>query len=236
MDEPSFDPAFLAALQLAIRHEFADVSLVERALTHASFRNERRDASLQDNERLEFLGDAVLELVVSDLLYREYPDLPEGRLTQLRSKVVNARTLSSLARNLLVGALLRLGVGEERTGGRRRRSLLADAFEALLGAVYLDGGFEAAFCVIERLFQGRLGGLDRDTPIDAKSRLQEWAQESYRTTPEYEIVGVSGPDHASVFEAEVVVGDVVRARGTGRSKKEAQRRAAEAAMETLQLE
>ena len=232
---PAFEPVLLETLQVALGHDFADPKLLERALTHASYKNEARD-TVRDNERLEFLGDAVLELIISDLLFREHPHLPEGRLTQLRSKIVNARTLSGLASNLYLGGLLRLGVGEERTGGRTRRSLLADSFEAVLGAVYLDGGFLVAQRVVARLYRGRLARLDEASPKDAKSLLQEWAQEHHRVTPKYRIVGQEGPDHASVFEAEVVIGQVVTARGTGPSKKEAQQSAAVAASHQVGLD
>jgi ribonuclease-3 len=132
MAEDGFEPALLAALQLALAHDFADPRLLRRAMTHSSWSHEF-DGDIANNERLEFLGDAVLELAISAWLFRSYPQMPEGQLTQMRARVVNARALANIAQNLHIGGLLRVGVGEERTGGRKRRSLLADAFEALLG-------------------------------------------------------------------------------------------------------
>ncbi len=173
----------------------------------------------------------MLELVVSEWLFETYPKLPEGRLTQMRARVVNSRSLAKLARNLHVGGLLRVGVGEERSGGRRRPSLLADTFEAILGAVYLDGGFPAGRKVVRRVFEGRFRTLGDASPKDPKSHLQEWAQGEHRVTPEYRLLGIEGPEHEARFEAEVVVGAVLRARGIGPSKKAAQRDAAERALE-----
>ncbi|MEZ4268988.1 MAG: ribonuclease III [Myxococcota bacterium] len=230
MAEDGFEPAMLAALQLALAHDFADPRLLRRALTHSSWSHEF-DGDVANNERLEFLGDAVLELAISGWLFRSYPQMPEGQLTQMRARVVNARALANIAQNLHIGGLLRVGVGEERTGGRKRRSLLADAFEALLGAVYLDGGFEAASRVVRRLFEGELRHLAHVAPKDPKSQLQEWAQGQHRVTPRYRMVGAEGPDHEVCFEAEVTIPDVITARGSGPSKKDAQRAAAERALE-----
>ncbi|MCB9729016.1 MAG: ribonuclease III [Deltaproteobacteria bacterium] len=230
MLDDGFEPALLAALELALGHAFADPRLLRRALTHSSWSHEF-DGDVANNERLEFLGDAVLELAISAWLFRSYPQMPEGQLTQMRARVVNARALADLAQNLHVGGLLRVGVGEERTGGRKRRSLLADAFEALLGAVYLDAGFEVAARVVRRLFEGQLRHLSSDAPKDPKSLLQEWAQAHHRVTPRYRMTGAEGPDHDVRFEAEVSIPDVITARGSGPSKKEAQRAAAERALE-----
>ena len=227
-----FDPSVLLALQIALGHEFADVSLLERALTHASYRNETTGVA-GDNERLEYLGDAVLQLSVSTLLFETYPEQPEGKLTQLRAKMVSSETLSRLARDLFLGGLLRLGVGEERAGGRLRPSLLADALEAVLGAVHVDAGYLKANKVVARLYEGRLGRLTPLSGKDAKSMLQEWAVVAHRVNPYYAIIAVTGPVHDPMFEASVTVGDVVEARGVGRSKKEAQLRAATAAIEAL---
>ena len=208
--------------------------MLQRALTHSSYTNEV-GGDVADNERLEFLGDAVLELAVSRWLYASYPRLPEGQLTQLRARLVNSRTLAGLARNLNVGGLLRLGMGEERSGGRKRRSLLADALEAVLGAVDLDGGFEAAQRVVHRLFEGRVRSLSASSAKDAKSLLQEWSQAHHRVTPAYDMVAVDGPEHQASFEAEVLVGDIITARGRGSSKKEAQKAAAQQALEAIGL-
>ncbi len=230
MGEDGFEPAMLAALELALAHDFADPRLLRRALTHSSWSHEF-DGDVANNERLEFLGDAVLELAISAWLFKSYPQMPEGQLTQMRARVVNARALANIAQNLHIGGLLRVGVGEERTGGRKRRSLLADAFEALLGAVYLDAGFEVASRVVRRLFEGELRHLADVVPKDPKSMLQEWAQARHRVTPRYRMVGIEGPDHEVRFEAEVSIPDIITARGSGPSKKDAQRAAAERALE-----
>ncbi len=232
MPEAQFEPTLLAGLQLALKYEFVEPALLHRALTHSSFTNEV-GGDLPDNERLEFLGDAVLELAVSRWLYESYPRLPEGHLTQLRARLVNSRTLAGLARNLNIGGLLLLGVGEERSGGRKRRSLLADALEAVLGAVELDGGFDAAQRVVRRLFEGRVRRLSAGSAKDSKSRLQEWSQAHHRVTPAYEMVAVDGPEHEASFEAEVVVGEIITARGRGSSKREAQKAAAHRALEAI---
>ncbi|MGM0578195.1 MAG: ribonuclease III [Myxococcota bacterium] len=232
MADHEFEPTLMAALQFALGHEFRDMTLLERALTHSSYSHEH-GGDVLDYERLEFLGDAVLELAISDWLYRTYPQMPEGQLTQMRARIVNARTLASLARNLELGAMLRVGVGEERTGGRTRRSLLADAVESVLGATYLDAGYDVAEHAIQRLFAGRMRTLEARPPKDPKSMLQEWAQAAHRITPTYEMVGVEGPDHDARFEAEVSVGSHLTARGKGGSKKDAQRAAAERALEAV---
>lgn len=221
--------ARVEALEEALGYRFTERDHLIQALTHASFTNEAPTED-GDNERLEFLGDAVLELAVSDILFTRYPDLPEGRLTQLRARVVNTRSLAQVARALKLGASLRLGIGEARTGGRERRSILADAIEAVLGAVYLDGGFVKARDAVAKLLGGRLAQLEEAPLKDAKSRLQEWAQEHHRVTPTYAIVAVEGPEHASEFVAEVLLAGEVLARGVGRSKKDAHQRAAEAAL------
>ncbi len=219
----------LAELEAALGHVFTRRDLLVTALTHSSFKNEVPEP-VEDNERLEFLGDAVLDLAVSQWLFREHPSSSEGELSQLRARVVDARSLAQIGLGLDLGDRLRMGVGEERTGGRRRRSLLADAVEAVIGAVYVDAGFEPANQVVLRLVGEALAGLGQGRLRDAKSLLQEWAQEHHRVTPRYDIISVEGPDHASHFEAEVVVDGVLTARGEGRSKKEAHQRAAEAAL------
>ncbi len=217
----------LEAVQRAVGHAFGDPSWLEQALTHTSYRNEVPGVDV-DNERLEFLGDAVLELTVSEALFRRWPDFPEGRLTRLRASLVNTRTLADVSRALGLGRALRLGRGEEVTGGRDRRSTLADAFEATLGAVYLDGGLEAARAFVERALMPRMDALARRDGRDSKTLLQEWAQEHHRVVPSYEIIGHQGPDHDLVFTARVTVAGVGEADGEGRTKKEAHRAAAAA--------
>jgi ribonuclease III len=206
-------------------------ALLERALTHRSFAYE--NGGLPTNERLEFLGDAVLGLVVTDALFREYPDLPEGHLAKLRAAVVNMRALADVARGLHLGDYIRLGRGEEGTGGRDKASILADTLEAVIGAVYIERGLDAADVLVHRLFDpvivrsARLGA-----GLDWKTSLQELTAASVLGVPEYH-VDESGPDHQKSFQALVRVGGRVYGSGTGRSKKEAEQHAAEAAWSAI---
>jgi len=222
-------------LEERISHQFEDGALILEALTHASFANET-GAGMPHNERLEFLGDAVLGLVVGHWLFGEFKDRPEGLLTQMRSRLVNTSTLAALARELGLGGTLLIGVGEERTGGRERRSLLADTMEAVFGAVYLDAGYDTAERVIRGLLQSRVTALDEGPQRDLKSKLQEVAQASLRVTPVYSIIATTGPAHDTRFEAEVRVGTYTTARGIGHSKQDAEKVAAGLALEQLQSE
>jgi ribonuclease-3 len=202
-------------------------ALLVRALTHRSFAYE--NGGLPTNERLEFLGDSVLGLVVTDTLYRVHPDLPEGQLAKLRAAVVNSRALAEVGRGLELGSLIRLGRGEEGTGGRDKASILADTLEAVIGAVYLDQGLEAASELVHRLFDPlieRSAGLGAG--LDWKTSLQELTASEGLGVPEY-VVTESGPDHEKTFTAAARVGGVAYGTGTGRSKKEAEQQAAEAA-------
>ena len=232
-------PERVAALESSLDYHFTDHGLLLRALTHSSFANEcaatRKERFQVDNERLEFLGDAVLQITVSEWLFEEYPRVAEGRLTQRRSAIVNADALATVAGTLALGALLRIGVGEERSGGRERASNLADALEALLGAVFLDGGFDAARAVVRRIFAERVSEVSSGTIKGPKSRLQEWTQAQHHVTPEYELIGSVGPAHAASFLVEVRVLDVVTGKGEGRSKQDAEKAAARHALEQLEL-
>jgi ribonuclease-3 len=222
----------LTALQAAIGIDFRDPALLRRALTHASYLNENPDCSWGDNERLEFLGDAVVDFVAADYVYAHFPDWQEGQLTSLRAEWVRADTLAQFAAAIDLGAYLLLGHGEEQGGGRTRAAMLSDAFEALVGAIYLDVGLQSArrFVVpfLEALAQAASAALR-----DPKSRLQEWAQSAVRAAPVYVTVQESGPDHARQFTVEVLIQGQVRGRGTGRSKQAAEQAAARAALETL---
>jgi ribonuclease-3 len=205
--------------------------LLERALTHRSFAYE--NGGLPTNERLEFLGDAVLGLVVTDALFRDFPDLPEGHLAKLRAAVVNMRALADVARELHLGDYVRLGRGEEGTGGRDKASILADTLEAVIGAVYIERGLDAADVLVHRLFDpviDRSAGLGAG--LDWKTSLQELTAASVLGVPEY-YVEESGPDHQKSFRAVVRVGGRVYGSGTGRSKKEAEQHAAEAAWSAI---
>jgi ribonuclease-3 len=222
-----------ARLEGLLGHRFADPRLLEEALTHKSFLNENSTAGRRHNERLEFLGDAVLGLCVGHLLMERFPDVREGDLSMIRAQVVNETHLAEVAAQLSLGEWLYLGRGEEQTGGRRKPSLLADACEALLAAVYLDGGFPAAFGVVKKLFDPRFAALEQPGKSDFKTRLQERAQAALRETPRYSVVDAQGPDHEKKFVVAVLVGGKELARGQGRSKKEAEQKAAQAALEKV---
>jgi ribonuclease III len=224
------DPAELRhALSVPIKPES-----LERALTHRSYAYE--NGGLPTNERLEFLGDSVLGLVVTDTLFRGYPNLPEGQLAKLRAAVVQMRALAEVARGLSLGAFIRLGRGEEFTGGRNKSSILADTLEAVIGAVYIDCGLEAAGALVHRLFDpvieqsARLGA-----GLDWKTSLQELTAVQLLGVPEYQ-VEESGPDHQKSFRAVVKVGGRVLGSGEGHSKKEAEQHAAEAAWKAISAE
>jgi len=204
-----------------------DPAMFERALTHRSFAYE--NGGLPTNERLEFLGDSVLGLIVTDTLFRGHPDLPEGQLAKLRAAVVNMRALAGVARQLDLGAYIRLGRGEEGTGGRDKASILADTLEAVIGAVYLDRGLKAADALVHRLFDALITrSASLGAGLDWKTSLQELTATEELGVPEYH-VEESGPDHQKSFRAVVAVGGVEYGRGEGRSKKEAEQQAAEAA-------
>ncbi|GAA3005554.1 MULTISPECIES: ribonuclease III [Streptosporangium] len=204
-----------------------DVAILERALTHRSYAYE--NGGLPTNERLEFLGDSVLGLVVTDTLYRNHPDLPEGQLAKLRAAVVNMRALADVARSLGLGRFLRLGRGEEGTGGRDKSSILADTLEALIGAIYVNRGLEEAFRVVHLLFDPLITrSASLGAGLDWKTSLQELTASESLGVPEYH-VEESGPDHAKSFTAVVRVGGEAYGAGSGRSKKEAEQQAAEAA-------
>jgi ribonuclease-3 len=222
--EPSM--ADRGALEVALGVT-VDPALFERALTHRSFAYE--NGGLPTNERLEFLGDSVLGLIVTDTLFRGHPDLPEGQLAKLRAAVVNMRALAGVARQLDLGAYIRLGRGEEGTGGRDKASILADTLEAVIGAVYLDRGLKAADALVHRLFDALITrSASLGAGLDWKTSLQELTATEELGVPDYH-VEESGPDHQKSFRAMVAVGGVEYGRGEGRSKKEAEQQAAEAA-------
>jgi ribonuclease-3 len=218
--------ADLAHLLATLQVEVSD-NLLDRALMHRSFAYE--NGGLPTNERLEFLGDSVLGLIVTDTLFRKHPDLPEGNLAKLRAAVVNSRALAGVARGLRLGSYVRLGKGEEGTGGRDKSSILADTLEAVIGAVYLDKGMEAADALVHRLFDpviAKSAGLGAG--LDWKTSLQELTAAEDLGGPEY-LVEESGPDHQKSFRAAARIGGQVYGEGEGRTKKEAEQQAAEAA-------
>ena len=216
-----------AELETVLGYQFHDRSLLERALRHASWCNEQHTGDRgEDNERLEFLGDAVLDLVVGDRLMRRYPQLREGELSVTRAQVVSEAGLSDVAGQLGIGQWLMLGKGEEKSGGRTKPSILADAFEALIAAVYLDSGFEAASAMVNRLLAQRIETVEFKGFYDFKTRLQETSQARMRATPTYEVVQELGPDHDKRFVVAVKIGTDEWARAVGKSKKEAEQMAA----------
>lgn len=226
--------AELDELQAKIGHPFRDVTLLELALTHPSVSSASR-VNVGDNQRLEFLGDAVLQLVLTDELYRRFNLANEGALTTARAHLVNRKTLAERARALGLGESLRLGRGEETSGGRQRSSALADAYEALLGAIYLDAGLEAARVVILAQFGDVFGGLDVLPHLhNPKGALQEWLQAEANEPPEYRMESATGPDHDRRFECAVIHRGVELGRGIGRSKKDAESEAAVMALRKLQ--
>lgn len=224
----------LEALEQRLGHRFGDLYLLVRALTHPSYLNEHPEDEIGDNQRLEFLGDAVLDFITGAWVYRHYADFDEGRMTRLRAALVRTESLARLARQIGVGRALRIGRGEEEAGGRDREANLCNAFEAVVGALYLDGGMTAVETFIEPLIAPVAEAiLAAEADRDAKSRLQEWSQAEKGITPHYRIVAEEGPDHAKTFVAEVRLGRKTVGRGRGRSKQAAEQAAAQAALEAL---
>lgn len=224
-------------LQEKIRYTFGDPRMLILSMTHVSYGHENhqdRPPAQRDNERFEFLGDAVLDLVISDLLLESFPEASEGRLSKMRAAVVNEKTLCEIAKSLQLEELLRLGKGETRSGGRDKASILSSAFEALIAAIYIDGGFNAVYPVVRYLFAPlfRMEGTAISFQ-DYKTRLQETVQSRLKLTPTYHLMGSSGPDHAKIFSVEVRVRDQVIARSEGPSKKEAEQNAAREALNQL---
>lgn len=216
----------MESLESRLGYKFRNSLLLAEAMTHPSLAYESQCPHF-DNQRLEFLGDAVLQLILTEDLFKMFPDFPEGKLTKLRSRLVSRRALARFALTIELGSYVLLGKGEESTGGRRRASTLADAFEALIGGVYMDGGYEVTRELVLRLFQAEVEALaGSPEERNPKGELQETLQAIQPEPPEYQILGESGPDHRRVFQAEVSWGGQVLAVGRGKSKKEAEARAA----------
>lgn len=217
------------ALQKVLGHTFSDRRLMETALTHPSYGSDHHTPHYQ---RLEFLGDAVLELSISRILYFELPNVDEGRLTRLRAELVREETLYIIAKKIGLGKFIRLSVGEERSGGRDKPSILSDITEALIAAVYLDGGFDAAFGLVSRLYKGMINADALKDTLDAKTRLQEILQKE-GAMPAYEMISSEGPPHAPTFRYRVLRDGNVLGEGAGRSKQMAQQEAARAALKKI---
>lgn len=223
----------LDSLQESISYRFGQVKLLSTALTHSSYANEQGQ---DHNERLEFLGDAVLELAVSEELFKRFPDAPEGALTKLRARLVSMPSLAEMARSLSLESCVALGKGEESLGGRDRDSLLSDAFEALLGAVFLDGGYKAASEVVKGLFGPRWPEeVESSRARDFKSRLQEHTQREHKARPIYRLMRSFGPEHEKLFEVELALPDGRLLLATGPSVKKAEQAAAKKALELLEI-
>jgi len=230
-DHEPRDPESAARLGRRLGLSFSNWSLLTRALTHRSYVNENPE-SLEDNERLEFLGDAVLDFIVGAWVYHRFPEMPEGDLTKIRSAIVRNDQLAAFARRLDLGRALLLGHGESASGGANRDALLGSTFEALIGALYIDSGLEAVDAFVRPLLEESRDFI-LDEIHDPKSRLQEWAQAEKMGTPQYVTLGSSGPDHAKTFEVEVRIQGLAYGRGRGSSKNIAARIAAQTALEAL---
>ncbi|MGE0763198.1 MAG: ribonuclease III [Bdellovibrionales bacterium] len=225
----------MTTLTQRLGREFRDPALLQQALTHKSFHNENLNVSRGHNERLEFLGDAVLDLALSDILMREFPLLDEGDLSKLRASLVNEAILAEVANEYGFAAHMRLGRGETQTGGAQKPRLLASVFEAFVGALYLDAGFDEALSLLKRMFNDRLKQTDGQVHFarDYKTRLQELTQEIHRHAPQYLVIEESGPDHDKTFIVVAKIGGRDVATGRGRSKKTAEQDAARLALEAL---
>ena len=219
-------------LEKAIGYQFRNITLLQNALSHSSYANERWHDSLKSNERLEFLGDSVLGMLVADYLYRNFPDRPEGELTRMRADMVCERTLATVANSLNLGKHLLLGKGEEQGGGRNRDSILADAVESVIAACYLDGGMDAAVQFIQKFILVNVP-VTKLHNADYKTALQELVQQKKNQVLVYHLVGESGPDHDKEFRVELTLNGDVVGTGIGSSKKRAEQAAAHAAMEKL---
>ena len=222
-------------LEEKLGHVFHDRSLLETALTHSSYANENKAHGIVCNERLEFLGDSVLGVTVADFLYRQYTGMPEGRMTRLRAELVCEQSLYRVAQKLELGRFLRLGKGEEHNGGRERPSILSDAVEAVIAAMYLDGGMATAAGFIHRCLLDELGPMEPMAYTDFKTALQELVQRRSGQVLTYELTGEQGPDHAKTFSVQVLLNGEPVGSGTGRTKKEAEQSAAQNALGTLRL-
>ncbi len=223
----------MKTLEERLDYHFKDISLLENALIHSSYANEHHLGGIHSNERLEFLGDSILGMVVADSLYRTFPELPEGNLTRLRASLVCENSLVLVAKELQLGAYLKLGKGEEAGGGRTRPSINADAVEAVLAAVYLDGGIDEARRIIQRFILNNMAQA-YEASRDYKTALQELVQRKSGQVLTYHLVGEAGPDHAKEFTMEVRLNGQAVGQGTGHSKKEAEQMAAKAAIAKLE--
>lgn len=234
MDSNSQISRNIKEIENIVDYIFKDKNIIATALTHSSYANEKKAKKLKYNERIEFLGDSVLSLVISEYLFTKYPNLPEGQLTVTRAKIVCESSLSKCATDIELGKYLLLGKGEELSGGRNKSSVLSDAFEALIGAIYTDGGFETARNFILKYMEQIIKGcVEGKVFFDFKTQLQELVQQKGEQNISYNVVNENGPDHNKTFETEVRINDVIQGRGRGHSKKESEQNAAKNALDKL---
>ncbi len=226
----------MTELENKIGYSFRDSALLATALTHTSYANENKKESAESNERLEFLGDSVLGMIVANYLYRTRSDMPEGQMTRLRAELVCEQSLVRVAEKLGLGGYIRLGRGEEQGGGRQRHSITADAVEAVIAAVYLDGGYDEASKLVNRFILAPMEKGEQTAARDNKTELQELVQSMSGQVLSYEMTGEHGPDHAKTFEAAALLNGEVIGRGSGKSKKEAEQEAAGDALRKLKNE
>lgn len=229
------EPSSESQIEERINYTFHNKNLLLEALTHKSYSNENK--LLYSNERLEFLGDAVLNLIISDYLIKRFPDSPEGDLSKLRAIIVNEETLSRIAKGIRLGDDLLLGKGEDLTGGREKPSLLSDTLEALIAAIYLDSGIDEAYTFVKRFFDEEIRNrISEGLSYDFKTELQEYCQGKFGLLPRYHVTKESGPDHKKVFEVRLFIKDEPYGTGIGKTKKKAEQRAAQEALEKLKAE
>lgn len=215
----------------SISYEFDNKDIIREALTHSSYANENKEDDVKFNERLEFLGDSVLSIVVSEYIFKELPDLPEGELTKIRARIVCEASLAEVARKIELGKYIKLGRGEELTGGRKRSSILADGFEAILASLYLDSGFEKTKIFILEIMKEKIDeAINGEILLDYKTKLQEKVQAKTKDKLSYHIYDENGPDHNKTFFVQVKLNDVVLGKGQGSNKKEAEQAAAKEAI------
>ncbi len=228
------DVESVSSLNTRLGLSFSNLALLKRALTHRSYANEHPEA-VEDNERLEFLGDAVLDFIVGDWAYHRFPEMPEGNLTKIRSALVRNENLADFSRRIDLAPALRLGRGEKSSGGETRYNLLGSAFEALIGALYLDQGLEAVKRFVNPLLEWAKESILDVMIDDPKSDLQELTQSLKLGTPHYKVISANGPDHAKIFTVEVEIAGEVKGRGTGTSKSTAERAAAQDALQSFEI-
>lgn len=231
---PQEEYQLLTQFEKKLGYTFKNIKLLKRALSHKSYANERRLQQIDHNERLEFLGDAVLELGISDLLMKYFPESREGIMSKVRASLVNETALAEQARNLDLGDYIFLGKGEDQGDGREKNSLLSDALEAVLGAVYQDSNFHTAYKIVKQIFESEVErATNEDITRDYKTKLQEVSQNIYKVAPDYRLAAESGPDHDKTFEIHLYIKEEKFGVGTGKSKKQAEQSAAEKTLEII---